>query len=198
VIQVLMADGKALSQAQVVRYRFGNDEVLAVVKENVGVEGVAGRDGVTVYSDANLGRIAREEVFIRLPEGRFVTDITTNHPLGRQDVVRSSITTGRALVLGLSRAESLPTLSGPTRAHLGEHLNFKIQSSVAGKHLIRCQFYAPDGTFLPAYARNVIVEGAAGKVVLPSALSDSPGRYKLVATDLISGAAAETDFLLEK
>jgi len=198
VIRVLTADGKALSQTQVARYRFGNNEVLAIVKENVGVEGVAGRDGVSIYSDARLGKVAREDLFIRLPERRFATDITANRSLGQEETVRSSITTGGALVLGLSRTTDSLKLSGPAKAHLGEHLGFRIQCSVSGKHLLRCHFSAPDGSFLTAYARNVLVDGVAGTVTFPSALNDAPGRYRLVVTDLVGGATAETGFTLEQ
>jgi hypothetical protein len=197
-IQVLTAEGKPLSQAQVVRYRFGDSEILAVVKEIVGVEGVAGRDGVTAYNDAKSGKVAREELTIRLPERRFVTDVTANRSLGQGEAVGASITSGGALVLGLSRSADSLNLSGPVKARLGEHLSFRIQSAVRGKHLLRCQFFAPDGSFLHVYARSVLMDGVTGTVAFPSALNDMPGRYRLVITDLISGAAAESTFALEQ
>ena len=101
---VLSARGEPLEQLQVVRYRFGDTRALALVKDNVGAEGVAGRDGVTVYNDANLGKVAREEISIRLPEKYFVYDMITGESFGQTDLVKTSITTGGAAVLGLSPA----------------------------------------------------------------------------------------------
>jgi hypothetical protein len=44
---------------------------------------------------------------------------------------------------------------------------------------------------LEAYAQNAIVEGGPAAVVLPSALNDPAGEYKLRVTDVVSGATAE-------
>ena len=49
--------------------------MLAIVKEYAALEGMAGRDGVTIYSDASLGRMAKEQVSIRLPERAFVHNL---------------------------------------------------------------------------------------------------------------------------
>src|SRR5439155_13728338 len=37
-VEVLSADGKRLAQTQVVRYRFGDAEILTIVKDNLAVE----------------------------------------------------------------------------------------------------------------------------------------------------------------
>ncbi|HET7287469.1 MAG TPA: alpha-amylase family protein, partial [Pyrinomonadaceae bacterium] len=71
VIEVLSPDGHPVSRAQIVRYGFGDSEVLAIVKENVGT---VGRDGVTTYNDAKLGPVAKQDLIIKLPQKRFVTD----------------------------------------------------------------------------------------------------------------------------
>ncbi len=195
-VRILAADGNPLAQAQVVRYRFGDSELLAVVKENVGAEGVAGRDGVTVYNDDRLGRVAREEVTIRLPQSYFVSDIIAGRSKGQQDLLRSSITVGGALVLGLRRSPDSLQLSGPPEARIGDHPGFEVRFEKQGKHLLRCHFFAPDGTFLSAYARNVLAEGPVGRVILPFAMNDPPGKYRLTVTDLISGASADADIVL--
>ncbi|HEY8184830.1 MAG TPA: beta-galactosidase trimerization domain-containing protein, partial [Pyrinomonadaceae bacterium] len=93
-IEVLSADGKRLTQAQVARYRFGDVEVLAVVKDNVALAGIIGRDGVTIYNDAALGQVARQEITIKLPRRLYVTDVRSGKQLGYTDVVRSSVLVG--------------------------------------------------------------------------------------------------------
>src|SRR4030095_2624129 len=48
-IEVVSPDGQPVSQAQTARYQFGDTEVVAIVKENVELKGIVGRDGVTTY-----------------------------------------------------------------------------------------------------------------------------------------------------
>jgi hypothetical protein len=112
-VQVLSTDGKRLTQAQVARYRFGDAEILTVVKDNVAVAGIVGRDGVTIYDDAALGQIARQEIIIKLPNKYYVTDVRSGKRLGYTDVVHSSVVIGDAAVLSLSPAENKLTLNGP-------------------------------------------------------------------------------------
>ncbi len=193
---VLGAGGAPLQQVQAVRYRFGDSRVLALVKENVGAEGIAGRDGVTVYNDANLGAVAREEISIRLPEKLFVHNITTGESLGQTDVVRTSITTGGAVVLGLSVAACALQIAAPASGRPGDALRFTLTLSTTGKHVLRCHVFGPDGSFLPVYAKNLLVSGRTGAFVFPSAVNDALGKYRVVATDVVTGASAEASVVL--
>ena len=153
-IKVLGADGKPLQQAMVVRYVFGGSQVLGVLKENVGREGLVGRDGVTYFKDDEGAEAARETVVVTLPRGYYVTDIRTGERFGRTDTVETSILIGGALVLGLSETENSVEISGPAAAKRGEHPAFEVRSSAAGKSLVRCHFFAPDGAFVPEYAKQ--------------------------------------------
>ena len=199
-VEVLTSDGKRLAQAQVVRYRFGDSEVLAVVKENVGVSGVVGQDGVTVYNDAGLGQVARQEITVKLPRAAYVTDVRTGKRLGRTDAVRTSLVVGDALVLALSPAESTLTLKGPATARLGEHPEFAVGADVStggARHLFRCHVYAPDGSLLPAYSKNILAEGGRAAFTLPSALNDAPGEYTLRVTEVVTGASSSAKITLK-
>jgi hypothetical protein len=196
-IEELSTDGKRLTQAQVARYRFGDAEVLAVVKDNVTLAGIVGRDGVTTYNDAALGQVARQEVTIKLPRKLHVTDVRSGKQLGYTDVVHSSVLVGDALVLGLSSAQNTLALRGPTASALGEHPIFTLISSESGPRLIRCHVFAPDGSMLPIYAANVLVDNTSATFVLPSALNDASGVYTLKATDVVTGATAETKIALK-
>jgi hypothetical protein len=57
--------------------------------------------------------------------------------------------------------------------------------------------WAPDGAFLPEYARTIVAEGPSATFRLRSALSDSAGEYRLRVTDVLSGAWAEAVLSLE-
>lgn len=197
VVQVLAADGKRLDQAQVARYRFGDSEILTVVKDNVAVAGIVGRDGVTIYNDAALGQVARQEITIKLPNKVYVTDVRSGKQLGYTDVIHSSVLVGDAVLLGLSPAENTLLLRGPTAASRGEHPAFSILSSVLGRRLIRCHVFGPDGSMLPLYESNVLLDGPAATFVLPSALNDPVGTYIIRATDVVTGATAESKVTLK-
>jgi hypothetical protein len=195
-ITVLDVAGQPVTQAMQVRYRFGDAEALAIVKENVGVEAVTGRDGVTVYHDATLGEVAKQDLVIRLPRKYYVTNVRTGERLGYASEVKTSVTVGGVLVLGLATADNTLRLTGPVAAKRGEHVRFALTSSRRGKALVRCHFSGPDGRFLPEYEKNVVLEKGAGSVVLPSALNDAAGEYTLQVTDLITGATAEAGVAL--
>jgi hypothetical protein len=190
-IEVLSPDGHPVSQAQIARYGFGDSEVLAIVKENVELKGTVGRDGVTTYNDAKLGTVAKQDLVIKLPQKRFVTDIRTGKQFGYTDVVHTSILIGDAIVLALNPVEKKITMAGVSSAARGEHIRLNLASTSSSGNLIRCHVFAPDGTRLAMYSSNVLLEGGRGSFVLPFALNDEPGKYLVRATDVVSGATVE-------
>ena len=191
-IEILSADGRPIVQAQIARYRFGDAQVLTIVKDNVAVSGVLGQDGVTIYNDANLGRVARQEIVVKLPRKLYVSDVRSGKQLGYTDTIHTSTLVGDAVVLGLSPLPNKITLAGPDTALLGEHVSFSIASSVPGRRLIRCHVFAPNGSPLPVYARNVLINNGSSTFILPSALNDPSGRYTVRATDVVTGGTIET------
>ena len=196
-VEVLTREGRPLGQAQIARYSLGQTEALAVVKENVSPEGMTGRDGVTVYKDANLGTMVREDITIRLPRKASVSNIITGELIGETDAIRTSITAGAALLFGLTPSQVSMSLSGPSVGRRGEPLTYEIKATPGGKHLVRCHLFAPDGSFLPVYAKNILIDGAAGKVTIATAYNDTPGNYTLRVADVVSSATTSTGFLLK-
>ena len=187
-IQVLSPVGRPLQQAQIARYKFGNAEIVAIVKENVGVRGVVGQDGVTTYNDANLGQVAKQELLIKLPRKFYVVNVRTGERLGYTEVVHSSILVGDALVLALTTEGYSLELTGPPSAHAGEHVPLRFTSTTRGASIVRCHVYAPDGSRLPTYSSNVLLENGRGTFTLPFALNDPTGKYVVRATDVVTGA----------
>ncbi len=191
-IEVLSADGKRLTQAQVARYGFGDAEILTVVKDNIALSGIVGRDGVTTYNDAALGQVAKQNIVIKLPRKLYVTDVRSGKRLGYTDVVHSSVLVGDAVLLGLSSTENTIVIRGPAASSRGEHPAFSISSSIPGDGIIRCHVFGPDGSMLPVYARNLLMGNKSATFVFPSALNDPAGSYTIRATDVVTGATAES------
>ncbi|HVN82204.1 MAG TPA: beta-galactosidase trimerization domain-containing protein [Terriglobia bacterium] len=196
-VKVLDVNGDPLGQATIAHFRFGDGEVVAVVKENEAIQASMGRDGVTTYNDPRLGQIARQEVKVKLPRSWYVRDLRSGDSLGLRNSVETTVIAGDALVLALTPSPDRLSIQGPTTAKRGDHPAFSLVSSKAGRHLVQCHFYSPDGVFLFEYARNVLFEGNRGSVVFPTALSDPPGSYRLKVTDVLSGAKDEIRLRLE-
>lgn len=190
-VVVTSPDGLPIAQAQIARYKFGNAEIVAIVKENVAVAGVVGQDGVTTYNDANLGQVAKQDLMIKLPRKSYVTDVRTGKKLGLTDVVHSSILIGDALIWALTPESNELKIEGAASANLGDHISFNLTSTRPATALVRCHVYAPDGSRLPIYSKNVLVQQGRGTFTLPFALNDAPGKYVIRATDVVTGAMVE-------
>ncbi|HJP91400.1 MAG TPA: alpha-amylase family protein [Pyrinomonadaceae bacterium] len=190
-IQVLSPDGRPVSQAQIARYKFGSSDLITIVKENVAIAGIVGKDGVTTYNDASLGQVARQELTIKLPRKMFVADVRSGKQFGYTDVIHTSILIGDALVLGLTSEQNEIKMEGATAAKTGQHISFSLTSTSPGNSLVRCHVFTPDGTRSPIYSSNVLVQNGRGTFTLPFALNDLPGKYVIRATDVVTGAVFE-------
>ena len=189
--------GRPLSRVRVARYRFGQHEVLALLNSNLDVKTSFGRDGVTVYDDASGGRVVRQEVEVTLPRAAHVTNARTGESLG--------LTGSLALTLTAAiSSSSLSVRSGrrsasTARAPRGgaKPLPSRPASPLPASGSLRFHVFGPDARLRPEYALNAIAEGPELALVLPSALNDPIGEYRLKATDVLSGATAEAALRLE-
>jgi hypothetical protein len=163
----------------------------------VAVAGVVGQDGVTIYNDSSLGQVARQDLTIKLPGKFYVADVRSGKQLGYTDVIHTSTLIGDAVVFGLSSGPNTVRISGPTVAARGEHVAFTITSVKPERTLVRCHVFSPDGTQLPIYSTNVLLDNGRSTFVLPFALNDTPGKYTLRITDIVTGATSENAITLK-
>jgi hypothetical protein len=82
-------------------------------------------------------------------------------------------------------------LAAPQTAEPGAHPRFEVTSREGGKRLVRAHVFGPDGVFRPEFARNLLLDGSTAAFVLPLALDDAIGGYRVTVEDLLSGARAE-------
>jgi hypothetical protein len=184
--------GRGVGPVRISRYRLGQTEIVGVLPEPVDIEEIHGRDGVRIYDDSKLGTVVAEQVEIRLPRPGDVVNVRTGEFLGHADRLRTSIVAGDALVLAVGPARPTVALSGPPAARAGDHARFAIRLEPATpRRVLRCHVFGPDGAFLPLYSRNLLVDGESADFVLPTALDDPPGSYRLKVTDILGGGAAE-------
>jgi hypothetical protein len=188
--------GRPVTKVRVARYRFGGHEIVALLSGQLDVKTSFSRDGVTVYESAE-GRVVRHEVDIALPRAAHVTNARTGEALGETTRLRTTLTAGDALVLALGSDRSAVRLEGPGRAKRGEAPVFTASAPSADRRLLRWHVRGPGGAFRPEYAQVAVEDGASAIFVLPSALNDPPGEYRVRVTDVLSGASAEASLLLE-
>jgi hypothetical protein len=188
--------GRPVTRLRVARYRFGAHEVVALLSGQLDVTTSFSRDGVTVYDDAEKGHLVRHEVAVTLPRTAHVTNARTGEALGETSRLRTTLTAGDALVLTLGPPGGPLRLEGPGRAKRGTAPSFTVRAT-AGRQLLRWEVRGPGGAFLPEYARVTVEEGTPASFVLPSALDDPAGEYRVRVSDVLSGASAEATLRLE-
>jgi hypothetical protein len=182
---------------RIARYHFGEHEVVALLSGDLDVRTSFSRDGVTVYEDAEKGRVVRREVDIALPRVAHVTNARTGEALGETARLRTTLTAGDAHVLTLGPERTPLRLETPVRTKRGAAATFTASASTAGRRLLRWHVHGPDGAFRPEYARVTVEDGPSAAFALPSALNDPAGEYRIRVTDVLSGASAETTLRLE-
>ena len=82
-------------------------------------------------------------------------------------------------------------IDGASSAQQGDHISLDLVSSSNATGLVRCHVFAPDGSRLPTYSSNVLLQNGHARFILPFALNDAPGKYRISATDVVTGATIE-------
>ncbi|HXY38763.1 MAG TPA: hypothetical protein VEQ10_03790, partial [Vicinamibacteria bacterium] len=185
------ASGRPLRRALVSRYRLGEADVVGVLDGELEAGTRYGVDGVTRYTGA-AGPQAGRDVRIRLPRAGLVVNARTGESFGRTDTVSTRLVAGDALVLTITPQAAEVTLAGPASAATGSHPTFTVRAA----HLVRVHVFGPDGRFLPEYAANLLPRDGSARFVVPSAVDDPPGVYRIVATDVLTGARAQAELSL--
>jgi hypothetical protein len=123
-----------------------------------------------------------------------VDDLRARQLLGNTDRPELELGPVEPALLSLSKPIAPPSIAGPRRAHLGEIAEFHIRSnSPAEQGVIHLDVTDPEGGTAAHYFENLVVDGGETTKVLPFALSDKTGVWKLRATDLPSGGTATAE-----
>ena len=85
------------------------------------------------------------------------------------------------------------SVSGGRKA--GEAVAYKVKLSASSakpvRHVVKIEVFGPDGQKAHLYSGNMDTRGGVGTGTFGIALNDAPGKWRLVATDVFSGATAE-------
>jgi hypothetical protein len=180
---ILRTDGKPAEDVE--SYVFTNGELTIIALQ---------RDYVAPSNAPN-----KASLVVRLPGERNVYDIRAQRALGKTDRVQVELDRVEPVLLSLSDEPlSRPSATGPRTAHLGETLGFHIASGAPGaRAALHVDLVGPDGATIADYSGNVITGGIGATRILPLALNDKTGVWKLQLRDLVSGATETIELRVE-
>jgi hypothetical protein len=141
----------------------------------------------------------RETVVLTLPRPFNVYDIRAQQARGNIDRLELELGPVEPALLTLSeRPIAPPSISGPRRAHLGETAAFRVGSDApAERDVVHLDVIDATGSTVAPYSGNLLVSNALTTKLLPLALNDKAGIWKLRARDMLSGAMATAEFQVE-
>jgi hypothetical protein len=141
----------------------------------------------------------RETVVLALPRMFSVYDVRAGQLLGSTDRLELELGPVEPVLLSLSEKPiAPPSIAGPRRAHLGETSEFQLRSNSPAEHgVIHLDVTDPEGSTIAHYSENLLVNGAVTTKVLPLALNDKTGVWRLRATDLPSGRTATAELQVD-
>jgi hypothetical protein len=130
-----------------------------------------------------------ETVILALPRALDIYDLRAQRPLGRSERLELSVDGVAPVLLAMTEKQiSPPGIVGPRTVRRGDNAEFIVSSNApAARGVIHLDVVDPDGAPAAAYSGNVLLEGGAGRVVLPLAVNDQTGVWRLRATDIASG-----------
>ncbi|MFO1057057.1 MAG: alpha-amylase family protein [Dongiaceae bacterium] len=150
---------------------------------------------------AMAGGPAAADLVVTLDTPRFAYDLLAGRALGRSD--RLAVTTSRegiSLIAVSPAPLRPPVIAPPQPARAGDTvaLSIAIPGAAPGaRRILHADVIDSAGAIVPCYSRNLIAAGGAASLVLPLALNDPPGRWRVRVSDLLSGATADADLAVE-
>jgi hypothetical protein len=172
-VRVEGKNGEPIRGVEIVRWRTGEIEIVALFEE----------EGEPI------------QVRTSLQEPRHVYDLRERRYLGELDRFELDLKPGRAYFLALlPKPAPDVVLSAPREAERGEAV--KVQVAVPGSkglHAVKLKAYLPEGGEAGWFERIAVVGDEPETLLLPIALNDPVGTWKVQAVDLYSGKTSEIE-----
>ncbi len=142
---------------------------------------------------------APARVQLKLPAPMYVYDSRTGNPLGRKQSVDATVGPYEPVILTVSPI-AIPKLNvfAPSEAKRGSLVEFGIGAGAtpAGNHIFHVDVFDPQGTLKPHYTGNVIAPGGHARKLLPLAVNDPEGKWRIRIRDCFTGETRELALLV--
>lgn len=178
--------GTRLSACETVRFRDGEVEYVAIVKD----------DDVTDHAPVNAK--------IQFPANRHVYDLRRKRYVGRTQSVDVQIVPGVPELYALLpyQARGLEITAASSSCSAGKPINLDLRLSTTdpgtstGRHVIHLEITDPTGKTVPHYAQNIKLADGTAKAAMTFAFNDQPGAWTFTATDVSSSQTAQAKLAL--
>jgi hypothetical protein len=91
-----------------------------------------------------------------------------------------------------------PSVSAPRGARRGANAEISVSSSsAAALNVIHLDVIDPEDKTVAHYSGNLMIAGGENTRLLPFAVNDKPGVWTIRARDLLGGATATTELVVE-
>jgi len=186
---LLRADGSLADDIETKIFDNGAVTIVALQRDFPG----------TPQTDPGSIPSGEEEVVLALPRPFFVYDLRKERLLGSIDRVPVALAPVEPVLLALSEKPlAPPSVSGPRSVRRGTNAEISVSSnSPAALDVIHLDAIDPVGNTVAHYSENLLITGTSTKKLLPFAVNDKPGVWTIRAKDLLSGATATAELVLE-
>ncbi|MDD5482200.1 MAG: beta-galactosidase [Kiritimatiellae bacterium] len=138
--------------------------------------------------------VKNQGLVIILPEKRHVYNVRAGRYLGYQDRISDELKPGMAGLWALFPSEQpkdLIMLNVQQEADIGGNIEYsvRLKTESPGCHVVRITVKNPDGIAQKHYSRNLIVRNGAATDIVPLALSDKAGSWRIHAMDVATGSS---------
>ena len=168
-------------------------------QERMGYECTTFRRGpIEVLGVLRLGS-QQSPTDVTLGRSAHLYDVRAKRYLGQASTAQFDLTQKAAAVLAVLpyQVTGLEAKASPAEVAPGHPVTVALElraSSGPGDHVVRVEVDDPAGRHSRAYTRNVLTVAGRHQYTLTTALDEQPGRWRIVATDVISGQTARTEF----
>lgn len=131
----------------------------------------------------------RGALTVRPPVGSVAYDARTHKLLGTGTTTLTQERSPAVLVFSPLKVAGVKLTATPS-VKRGQQATFEVRLQPGIRTVVRLTATGPDGKPRPWYDVNVAIKNGQGSATVRPALNDSVGRWKFVATDVISGASA--------
>jgi len=184
------ANGQPFFGCQVTHFRNGSELMVALLADRAYFSAMAWDERearVRPAHAANLGRLPH------------VYEVVTGKSLGRVEEVRCVLPSSEMRILAFLPGKVTGVqIDGPASARAGEVINFTIavqaRPALRDRQLVRIQVTGPDGNPRRACSTIAWIPAAGGAHVVPLALNDATGPWRVRVTHVVSGLATERGF----
>jgi len=193
-VAVTAAGGRFPVAVERVSWSGGGIEALALLKEPCGRFGQSA-DGANVYV-ALEGMKPTERVRVTLPREGHWYDVKEHRYLGLIGEVRTTLREADPEIYTLLpykvQGLSLALAGGGKK---GDPVVCQATVKAVGRqplrHVLKVEVFGPDGGKRPLYSRNIDAPRGVGAHTFWFALNDATGKWRILVTDVFSGAQAE-------